>query len=51
MQEDLGEQTYDLGMVRWKYPNVILMPVNLSNKQLSKGQIVLHGLGDAVTLG
>lgn len=49
--EDLGKQTYDLGMVGWQNPKALLMLVNLSNKQLSKGQVVLCHLGDAVTLG
>lgn len=49
--EDLGKQTYDLGMVGWQNPKALLMVVNLSNKQLSKGQAVLCHLGDAVTLG
>lgn len=49
--EDLGKQTYDLGMIGWQNPRALLMLVNLSNKQLSKGQVVLCHLGDAVTLG
>lgn len=49
--EDLGKQTLDLGMVGWQNPKALLMLVNLSNKQLSRGQVVLCHLGDAVTLG
>lgn len=49
--EDLGKQTYNFGMAGWQNPKALLMLVNLSNKQLSKGQVALCHLADAVTLG